>query len=48
VLNLYVNQTIGFQALGLAMAAFILAAVLVILFFAKDPIKTRLNLNTIS
>ena len=38
-LNLYVNPTIGFQALGLAMGAFAVAAVLVILFFAKDPVK---------
>ena len=40
MLNLYVNPTTGFQALGLAMGAFILVAVLVTLFFAKDPFKT--------
>jgi predicted MFS family arabinose efflux permease len=39
-LNLYINPTLGFQALGLAMGAFGFAAVFVILFFAKDPIKS--------
>jgi predicted MFS family arabinose efflux permease len=39
VLNLYVNPTTGFQALGLTVGAFALAAVFVTFFFAKDPIN---------
>jgi len=39
VLNLYGNVTIGFQALGLAVGAFAFAGALVILFFARDPIR---------
>ena len=41
VLNLYVNPMTGFQALGLTMSAFNLAAILVVLFFAKDPVKAQ-------
>jgi predicted MFS family arabinose efflux permease len=51
VLNFYVTPSTGFQALGLAMNVFIIAAVLVTFFFAKDPIKTRdsqLGLGTTS
>jgi predicted MFS family arabinose efflux permease len=39
VLNLYVNPTIGFQALGLTVGGFAFAGALVILFFARDPIR---------
>ncbi len=39
VLNLYVNPTTGFQSLGLAMGALVLAAVFVTLFLAKDPVR---------
>jgi DHA1 family multidrug resistance protein-like MFS transporter len=39
VLNLYVNPIIGFQALGLTVGALAFAGALVILFFAKDPVK---------
>ena len=39
VLNLYADLTIGFQALGLTVAAFGFAGTLVILLFAKDPFK---------
>ena len=41
VLNLFLNPTTGFQAMGATMGAFILAAILVILFFARDPIKAQ-------
>ena len=41
VLNFYVNPMTGFQALGLTMSAFNLVAILVILFFAKDPVKAQ-------
>ncbi len=40
VLNFYTDPTIGFQALGLTVGALGIAAILVTLFFAKDPIKT--------
>ena len=39
VLNLYIEPTVGFQALGLTMGAIVLIAVFVYIFFAKDPIK---------
>ena len=39
VLNLYVNATIGFQVVGLTVGAFAFAGALVILFFARDPIR---------
>jgi len=39
VLNLYVNPVIGFQVVGLTVGAFAFAGALVILFFARDPIR---------
>jgi predicted MFS family arabinose efflux permease len=39
VLNLYVDATMGFQALGLTVSVFAFAGTLVNLFFAKDPIR---------
>jgi predicted MFS family arabinose efflux permease len=41
VLNLYVNPTIGFQALGLTVGAFAFAGALVNLFFAKEPFEIQ-------
>jgi MFS family permease len=41
VLNFYVNPMTGFQALGLTVSAFSLVATLVVLFFAKDPVKAQ-------
>jgi predicted MFS family arabinose efflux permease len=41
VLNLYVNPTIGFQALGLTVGTFAFAGALVNLFFAKEPFETQ-------
>jgi len=43
VLNFYVDPSIGFPALGLTMVTFAVGAVLVYLFFAKDPFKTQLQ-----
>jgi MFS family permease len=39
VLNLYGDPAIGFQALGLTVAAFGFAGALVTVLFAKDPFK---------
>jgi predicted MFS family arabinose efflux permease len=39
VLNLYLGATIGFQAVGLTVSAFAFAGTLIILFFARDPIR---------
>jgi DHA1 family bicyclomycin/chloramphenicol resistance-like MFS transporter len=41
VLNLYANPPIGFQMLGLTVGAFAFTAALVILFFAKDPVRNQ-------
>jgi predicted MFS family arabinose efflux permease len=41
ILNLYTNPSLGFQALGLAMGFLTVVAVIVILRFAKDPVKTQ-------
>jgi len=41
IVNLYANPSMGFQALGLAMGSLAIVAVLVILSFAKDPVKTQ-------
>ena len=39
VLNLFVNPTIGFQALGLTVGFFAFAGAIVTLFFARDPLN---------
>jgi len=41
IVNLYANPSMGFQALGLAMGSLAIVAVLVILSFAKDLVKTQ-------
>jgi predicted MFS family arabinose efflux permease len=41
VLNSFVNPESGFQALGLTVGALAFAGGLVILFFAKDPVRTN-------
>jgi len=43
IANTYLNPIMGFQAMGLAMAAFGFAAILVVLFFARDPIKNPMQ-----
>ncbi len=40
VINLYLNPSVGFQALGLTMGTFAIVSVLFMLFLAKDPTKT--------
>ena len=40
VINLYVDPSVGFQALGLTMGTFAIVSVLFMLFLAKDPTKT--------
>lgn len=40
VLNLYADVTLGFQMLGLTVAAFAFAGVLITLFFTVEPIRT--------
>ncbi len=43
VLNLFVNPTIGFQALGLTVGALAFAGAFVNLFFAKDPLNPSVS-----
>jgi MFS family permease len=43
VLNLFVNPTVGFQALGLTVGALAFAGALVNLFFARDPLKLSVS-----
>ncbi|MCW4030306.1 MAG: MFS transporter [Candidatus Bathyarchaeota archaeon] len=42
VLNIYSNPVTGFQALGLTVGAFAIAAALINFFFVKDPIKSSM------
>ena len=41
VLNLYVDPTVGFQALGLTVGAFGFAGTFVYIFFAREPVQTQ-------
>ena len=41
VLNLFINPTIGFQALGLTVGVLAFSGALVNLFFAREPLKPR-------
>jgi predicted MFS family arabinose efflux permease len=43
VLNLFVNPTLGFQALGLTVGALAFAGVFVNLFFAKEPLTPSVS-----
>lgn len=43
VLNLFVNPTLGFQALGLTVGALAFAGALVNLFFAREPLKLSVS-----
>jgi predicted MFS family arabinose efflux permease len=42
VLNIYSNPVTGFEALGLTVGAFAIAAALINFFFVKDPVKSSM------